>query len=279
MDIPSTPDNEKQKELHADIIGPSGTFTSRLYWVSSNEKVATVQQNSGDVEGVSPGKAVITAYAKDGSGKKATCTVTVTVPASSIALQESGAAQPLAYGRSAQLTARLGNAYGAPTSKKVAWSLSSTEPTVQEWIDAKLITVSSAGKVSVSAKLKNTTASYPLTVTASATDGTGLQASKELTLAPGATYIQAAESAPVLHMGAQREKEIQIYTDMALPREPGTITVESSNPKVAGGSIHYNQYGNPYLKIVAYGKGRATITIRTTDGSGVSTRVTVKVQG
>ncbi len=47
-----------------------------VIWSSSNEKVATVT-NKGNVKAVAAGKATITVKATDGSGKKATCKVTV----------------------------------------------------------------------------------------------------------------------------------------------------------------------------------------------------------
>ena len=53
---------------------PSGTYTSKYKWSSSNKKVATVDAN-GVVTGVKKGTAKITI--KTGNGKKATCKVTV----------------------------------------------------------------------------------------------------------------------------------------------------------------------------------------------------------
>ncbi len=49
----------------------------KIVWKSSNKKVATVTKK-GVVKGLRAGRAKITAYAADGSGKKKTCIVTVT---------------------------------------------------------------------------------------------------------------------------------------------------------------------------------------------------------
>lgn len=57
-------------------LSPSPLYSSKVEFTSSNKNVATVT-SSGKVTGVSCGTAVITAAAKDGSGKKATCTVKV----------------------------------------------------------------------------------------------------------------------------------------------------------------------------------------------------------
>ena len=58
------------------IVSPEDANKKSLTWKSSNTKVATVT-SKGVVKGISEGKATITAKAKDGSGKKASCIVTV----------------------------------------------------------------------------------------------------------------------------------------------------------------------------------------------------------
>ncbi len=57
-------------------VTPSKNVCKILQWTTSNKKVATVTAK-GVVKGVSEGTATITAKAVDGSGKKATCKVTV----------------------------------------------------------------------------------------------------------------------------------------------------------------------------------------------------------
>lgn len=57
-------------------VSPSNAKNKKVSWTSSNKKVATVS-SSGKVTAKKPGKAVITAKAKDGSGKKKSVTVIV----------------------------------------------------------------------------------------------------------------------------------------------------------------------------------------------------------
>jgi len=57
-------------------IAPSDAYNKAVAWKSSNTAVATVDTN-GKVTAVGPGTATITVTAKDGSGKSASCTVTV----------------------------------------------------------------------------------------------------------------------------------------------------------------------------------------------------------
>lgn len=57
-------------------LSPSPLYSNKVEFTSSNKNVATVT-SGGKITGVSCGTAVITATAKDGSGKKTTCTVKV----------------------------------------------------------------------------------------------------------------------------------------------------------------------------------------------------------
>lgn len=59
-------------------VTPANAVDKSLAWSSSNPAVATV--DNGKVAALSAGTATVTAKAADGSGKKATCTVTVGVP-------------------------------------------------------------------------------------------------------------------------------------------------------------------------------------------------------
>ena len=60
-------------------VEPDNATNKAVTWSSSNENVATVDQN-GNVKAVGAGTATITAAASDGSGKTATCEVTVNGP-------------------------------------------------------------------------------------------------------------------------------------------------------------------------------------------------------
>ncbi len=64
-----------KKTLKA-TVSPTKNVSKKVAWSTSNKKVATVS-SKGVVKGVKEGKATITAKAADGSGKKATCKVTV----------------------------------------------------------------------------------------------------------------------------------------------------------------------------------------------------------
>ena len=59
-------------------VSPSNATNKSVTWSSSNSNVATI--NNGVVTAVGNGSATITATAADGSGKRASCSVTVNIP-------------------------------------------------------------------------------------------------------------------------------------------------------------------------------------------------------
>lgn len=74
-------------------VNPANTSNKALTWKSSNTKIAKVASN-GVVTGVKAGTVKITATAKDGSRKSATCTVTVRQSVSKITLSKTNVVLP-----------------------------------------------------------------------------------------------------------------------------------------------------------------------------------------
>lgn len=147
--------------LKATVTPVNATLTT-LSWTSSNNAVAKVS-SSGVVTAVAAGSAVITAQALDGSGKSATCVVTVTIPVKSITLDKTSATLTSA-GASTVISVKSYSPSNAGT-KAVTWSSSNT----------KVATVDSSGKVTAVA---NGTA----TITATAKDGKGAKATCKVTV-------------------------------------------------------------------------------------------------
>lgn len=72
----------KSKTLKA-TVSPANAANRSVKWTSSNKKIVTVS-SKGKVTGKKAGTATITVKAKDGSGKKATCKVVVSAPATTV---------------------------------------------------------------------------------------------------------------------------------------------------------------------------------------------------
>lgn len=176
----NTPDKyTKTKKMTANTEG--GVQTA-LTWSSSNVHVASVD-NTGFITANKPGKAVITCASTDGSSKKASCTVTVKVPVSSLNVAPVSDAfcylinsnnrlawvrgVPIATGCSIKLVSRAGNAYGNPTDTSVTWTSS----------NPALFTVDKNGTVKAS-----TSASVldKATITCTTNDGSKLVATQDV---------------------------------------------------------------------------------------------------
>lgn len=141
-------------------VAPSTADMKSVTWKSSNTKVATVS-STGKVTAKAKGTATITCTAKDGSGRKATCKITVTQPVTKIKLSKTSAT--ISKGKTLTLKAMV-----TPTTannRSVTWKSSNT----------KIATVSSSGKVT--AKAKGT-----VTITCTARDGSGKKATCKITV-------------------------------------------------------------------------------------------------
>ncbi len=134
-------------------VKPDNATDKNVTWSSSDESVAKV--DNGKVTALKSGKATVTAKC---GGKTAECTVTVTVPVSSVTLDKTTLS--LAVGESTTLTATVKP--DDATDKTVAWS--SSDESVAKVADGKVTAVKS-GKATVTAKCGGKAAECVVTVT------------------------------------------------------------------------------------------------------------------
>lgn len=105
-------------------VSPSDATDKSVAWTSDNASVATVDQN-GKITALSSGSAIITVSAQDGSGKKATCSVTVkeaSVSVESISINKVGMSLSVGSTEQLQVSTIPVNA----TDKSVVWSSGNT---------------------------------------------------------------------------------------------------------------------------------------------------------
>ena len=133
---------------------PSDAFNSSVIWTSSDESVATVYAN-GFVTAVAGGTCTITATAVDGSGKTATCEVTVIQLVTNITLSHTSLTLKLDGYQKLTATVLPDNA----TNKEVTWSSS----------DENVAEVTKTGGVAAIGEGE-------CTITCTATDGSGVSA-------------------------------------------------------------------------------------------------------
>lgn len=171
-------------KLNATVTGKDSADKTLITWTSSAPSIASVDPQ-GNVNAISAGKATITCAAIDGSNKKATCTVNVTIPMSKLSIGPAdgfgdyytktatsnfeGYGGYIAAGKSIKMSAQYTSNYGVPTNKKVTWTSSNPD----------LLKVDKNGKVTAK-KLDYTSNEIRTSavITATAADGSGVVSNK-----------------------------------------------------------------------------------------------------
>ncbi len=151
----------KSETLTANVA-PEDASDRNVTWKSDNESIAKVE--NGTVTAVAPGTATITATTSDGN-RTATCTVTVTRAVSAITLEP--AKLSLFEGNSTTLKVTV--APEDATNKTLNWTSNNES--------VATVAVGSDGTITVNAK-----APGEATITAAATDGSGVTATCKVTV-------------------------------------------------------------------------------------------------
>ena len=298
-------DGNNSKWFSEIDLGLTTTPSCEVEWTSSNEKVATVED--GVVKDVAAGTAKITCKATDAGRKSASVNIVVVNPASSVNVA-SQTAQSLAYsrgtlasGKSVKNTVTLGDAYGTPTVKKVAWSfrveryssnngeLSYVGDCTSYVNSQKLISINKSGQLTASKNaynsLRRSYGSYDFIVSAvaSATDGSGLSGlvQYDLTSAPISKLQVSYNRRLYTSISISYLCKDGYYIDLPVYGDGysfADFTIKSSKPDVAGAILAADSYGYPVVRIIPGHKaGTATITLTATDGSNKKATVTIKV--
>ena len=230
-------------------ITPDNATDKSVTWESSASGVATVD-TSGKVTAVSVGTATITATAADGSGEKATCSVTVNaaaiVPVESVSLHKTSL--ELTEGGTARLTATI--LPDIATNKNVTWSTS----------DASIATVTDGVVTAV--------APGTATITVTTEDG-GKTATCAVTVAAATvpvTGVTLNKTSTSLYVGDTETLTATVAPDNATNK---AVTWTSSDSTVA--TVDQNGV------VTALARGTAVITATAADGSGANATCTVTV--
>lgn len=228
------------------VVSPSGAPRPALEWDSDNPAAVTIS-DSGVASAIAEGTSVITAYATDGSGLSAKCTVRAIRPVTSVTLNQASA-KLTRVGQTVTLQATALPADA--TDRGLTWSTSS----------AAVATVS--GGV-VTAKGDGTA-----TITATAKDGTGKFAS---------CIVTVDTSIPVASISLPASKTVRTYESIRLtPRilpENATnkaVTWSSSDASIASVAAQGDGV------VTGQRDGTAIITAKTANGLKASCNVTVR---
>lgn len=242
-------------------------------WKSSNEKVATVDEN-GLIKAVALGKATITATSTDGSGKSAFVNLNVTTLSKSVEVQGSHYVAPEG---SIQLTATVGDKDAA--NKNVNWS--SDAPNV--------LTVDKKGKVTV---VKGKTAGSAI-IRAEAADGSGKYAEHKVIIKGAKDKVDVVSYDNTLQIQTDTNKNKYVELDIKDKEEytviltadlEGTdegevknLTWTSSNKKLATVTSEIrDEKSVAIVKLLE--EGDVKITATTTDGYESKDTITFKIK-
>ncbi len=221
-------------------VSPSNASNKKVSWKSSKSSVAKVS-SKGVVTAIKKGTATVTCYAKDGSGKKATCKVTVkkAVPVTKIKLSETK--KTVYIGDKFKLSASV--APSNATNKSVKWYTGSS----------KLAIVNSKGTVKA---LKAGT----VNVVCKAKDGSGVKAICKLTIKKrvAVSKITLSETKKTVYVGDKFK-----LTAKVSPSDATNSAVKWYAG--AGGLAAVNSKGT----VRADKAGTINIVCKAKDGSGV----------
>ncbi len=226
-------------------ITPDGVTSKKVNWSSSNNSIATVNEN-GLVTAISPGDAVITATTTDGSNLSASCYVTVIQLATSISLKETDAI--IYTGNSLQLAATV--LPSTTSNPSVTWSSSNTN----------VATVSSSGLVTA----KSTGNAV---ITANTSDGSNLSASCNVTVKQLATAISLNRTSATLYLDQTLQLTATVLPNSATDKSVVWSSSDNSIAVVTSTGL-----------VTAIAPGNATITATTDDGSNLSASCEITVK-
>lgn len=164
-----------QTETLTVTVSPDGASDKSVIWSSDRPTVAEVDSN-GKITAKSKGTANITATANDGSGKSATCAVTVWQPVVSVSFERNK--ENIVRGQTLQLTPTI--APDNANTKTVTWS--SDDDSVATVSNNGLVTAHAVGVVSITATANDgSDKSATCLVTVLPVSVTGISLNKERT--------------------------------------------------------------------------------------------------
>ena len=226
---------------------PSNADDRSIEFSTSNADVATVSE-SGMITAKGPGSAIITATAKDGSGKKATCTLTVRQPVTGVNVSEKTVVIPKGGIK--------------PLVASVVPANAGEKGLVFKTNNANVATVSNEGVVTGVSE-----GWAVITICAKENEAIYATCTVKVGLPVYVTKITLDTTNVTMWAGATRQLGVSIEPANA---DIKTVTYGSSNPDVA--TVSSNGL------ITAKKKGTATITVTATDGSGKSASCAVIVK-
>ena len=231
--------------LVATVLPETATNKS-VTWASSNEAVATVDDN-GEVTAIALGEAIITATTTDGSNLSASCKVTV-VPTMAETITLDKTEIRLEANETATLVATV--LPELTTNKSVTWNSSNESVAIVD--ENGVVTAIAVGEA---------------TITATTTDGSNLSTTCKVTVVPTLAETITLDKTEI----SLEATETATLVASVLPELTTDKSVEWSSSNEAVATVDANGV------VTAIALGEAIITATTTDGSNLSASCKVTV--
>lgn len=238
-----------ESETVTAFAKPENLTYGKVTWTSNKASAATVNEE-GTITAIAPGKAVITAAAADGSGKKVSLTVTVVQKMESLSLS---GGTVVAVGRSLTLVPAIAPA--GTTNKKLNWSVD----------DPTAATISASGVLKAKAVKEPT----EVTVTAAAADGSGVEASFPVTIYPAVTKLSLAWN------GSPVGSSLTCYADQLLKLDAIADPTGAYQKVIWSTSSAKTAVVNADGVVIPLKPGTVTITAAAADGTGKKASVKI----
>lgn len=232
--------------LKATVL-PSDATDQELVWSSSNEEVATVDQN-GRVRAIGNGSAIITVMTK-GQTKTATCDITVAQSVTGVSFNKTYL--ELNEGEEEALLPTVNPANA--NNQSLTWTSSETS----------VATVDANGRVTAISK-------GTATIKAEANDGSNQYASCMVVVNRLVSSIELDKTTLTLYRGDSDVTERIAANVLPTDASNTSVTWTSSNPSVATVSVSG--------VVTGMARGSVTITATAKDGSGISAACDVEVK-
>jgi uncharacterized protein YjdB len=232
-------------------ISPAYATDRRIAFSTSNEEVARVEKDTGRLEAVGYGDAVITA--ETANGLISQCAVKVVRPSAKSVFIASDSGAASVVGRSTlQLSARV---LPEDASQSVAWS--SSNPSVARVSKAGLVTGAKAGKTTITAKTKNgRKATFTVTVT------------KPVSVKKVAFDARYRE----VEVGETAQISYSILPENAANKSLAWYSSDPSVATVEGGAVRANKTGYAIVTAVAASGAKCACYINVSGESGIARR-------
>ena len=232
-------------------IWPLNADNKGVTWSSSNPKIATVHADYGIVTALKKGSTVITAKAKDGSGKSASFTLQVSDVTTQVTRVEVYGSTNLAIGANDYVAYAIWPLDA--NNKSVTWT--SSKPAVAKiTADTGVITALAEGTTVITAKAK---------------DGSGKFASYTLTVSASVVKVAQVNVYGKTNL-AVNVKEYLAYEILPITASNKTVIWTSSNPAVA-------EVTSDTGVVTTKSAGTVVITATAADGSGAFGSLTINV--